>query len=147
MTIKNTLGKVTRLGAVAALATGLAVAVQPGAMAATATVTVTPATGLSDGQQVTVTGTGLTPGAVYHVGQCAVVAAPSTFGCDKADSVDATADAQGNVSAQLTVRASFNAVVGASATPWGTVNAKTTPTQVGLGSDAGDGGGQLISFQ
>ncbi|MFF4457547.1 enediyne antibiotic chromoprotein [Streptomyces goshikiensis] len=148
MTVKNTLAAITRLGAVAALATGLAVAVQPAAMAApaAAAVTVTPATGLSDNQQVTVTGTGLTPGTVYHVGQCAVVA-PNTFGCDKATSLDVVADAQGKVTAQLRVHVSFAAVVGASATPWGTVDAKATPTQVGLGSDSGEGGGQLISFK
>ena len=60
--------------------------------------------------------------------------------------MDVVADASGNATATLVVHQTFQAVVGASATPWGTVDAKTTPTQVGLGSDAGDGGGQAITF-
>ena len=60
MTVKNKLGLATRIAATAAVAAGLAVAVQPSAMAASPVVSVSPTTGLTDGQQVTVTASGLT---------------------------------------------------------------------------------------
>ncbi|MEU5090330.1 enediyne antibiotic chromoprotein [Streptomyces sp. NPDC021356] len=146
MTVKNKLGLVTRLGAVAAVAAGLAVAVQPSAMAASPVVSVSPASGLADGQQVAVTASGLTPNTVFHVGQCAFVE-PTKYGCDASTSKDVTSDAQGKVNTTLVVHSSFQAVVGADRQVWGTVDAKTTQTQVGLGSDAGEGGGQIVSFK
>ncbi|MGW4276541.1 enediyne antibiotic chromoprotein [Streptomyces seoulensis] len=146
MTVKNKLGLVTRLGAAAAVAAGLAVAVQPSAMAASPVVSVSPATGLADGQQVTLTASGLTPNTVFHVGQCAFVE-PTKYGCDATTSKDVVSDAKGNVNTTLAVHSSFQAVVTADRVVWGTVNAKTTATQVGLGSDTGEGGGQVISFK
>ncbi|MGW3359705.1 enediyne antibiotic chromoprotein [Streptomyces bungoensis] len=146
MTVKNKLGLVTRLGAAAAIAAGLAVAVQPSAMAASPVVSVSPVNGLADGQQVTVAASGLTPNTVFHVGQCAFVE-PSVYGCDATTSKDVTSDALGQLNTTLVVHSSFQAVVGADRHVWGTVDAKTTQTQVGLGSDTGEGGGQLITFK
>ncbi|MCY0942962.1 enediyne antibiotic chromoprotein [Streptomyces antarcticus] len=146
MTVKNKLGLIARVGATAALATGLAVAFQPAAMAAAPVVTVTPATGLTDGATVAVTGTGLTPGAIYHVAQCELVTAGS-YGCDPASVVNIAADAQGKLTTQITVHASFAAVEGAEGTPAGTVDCKVSACQVGLGDDAGVGGGQQITFK
>lgn len=146
MTAKNKLGLVARLGAVTAIAAGLAVAVQPSAMAASPVVSVSPATGLADGQQVTVTASGLTPNTVFHVGQCAFVE-PTKYGCDATTAKNVVSDAQGNVNTTLVVHTSFQAVVTADGQVWGTVDAKTVQTQAGLGSDAGEGGGQVISFK
>ncbi|MGW7409815.1 enediyne antibiotic chromoprotein [Streptomyces sp. NPDC054833] len=146
MTVKNKLGLVTRLGAAAAIAAGLAVAVQPAAMAASPVVSVSPATGLADGQQVTLTASGLTPNTVFHVGQCAFVE-PTKYGCDATTAKDVVSDAQGKVNTTLVVHSSFQAVVTADGQVWGTVDAKTTQSQVGLGSNAGEGGGQVISFK
>ncbi|GHG38455.1 enediyne antibiotic chromoprotein [Streptomyces zaomyceticus] len=145
MTVKNTFGLIARVGATAALATGLAVAFQPAAMAAAPVVSVTPAAGLADGATVTVTGTGLTPGAVYHVAQCEIVAS-GDYGCDPATVVDVAADAQGKLSTQFTVHKVFQAVKGAAGTPSGTVDCGATACQVGLGDSQGVGGGQRITF-
>ncbi|MFJ9829527.1 enediyne antibiotic chromoprotein [Streptomyces sp. NPDC101160] len=145
MTIKNKLGLVARLGATAAIATGLAVAFQPAAMAATPVVSVSPATGLTNGATVTVTGTGLTPGAIYHVAQCEIVSSGS-YGCDPSTVVNIAADAQGKVSTQFVVHKTFQAVKGAEGTPSGTVDCTVTACQVGMGDDKGVGGGQRITF-
>ncbi|MFJ9810783.1 enediyne antibiotic chromoprotein [Streptomyces sp. NPDC101158] len=145
MTIKNKLGLVARVGATAAIATGLAVAFQPAAMAAAPVVSVSPATGLASGATVTVTGTGLTPGAVYHVAQCEIVAS-GAYGCDPSTVVNIAADAQGKVSTQFVVHKTFQAVKGAEGTPAGTVDCGVTACQVGMGDDQGVGGGQRITF-
>ncbi|MTE22530.1 macromomycin [Streptomyces sp. TRM43335] len=146
MTTKSKFGSLARAGAAVALAAGLTAAFQPAAVAATPAVTVTPATGLADGDTVTVKGTGLTPGVVYHVAQCELVTSGS-YGCDPTTVVDVTADAQGEVTAQITVHRTFEAVKGADGTPSGTVDCSVSACQVGLGDDFGQGGGgQQITF-
>ncbi|MCX4681843.1 enediyne antibiotic chromoprotein [Streptomyces sp. NBC_01433] len=145
MTATNKLGLIARIGATAAVAAGLALAVQPSAMAAAA-VTVSQSTGLSDGQQISVTATGLTPNTQFQVGQCAVVE-PGKFGCDKTTSVNVTADATGKITSPITVHTSFQAVVGADGTVWGNVDAKATQTQIVVLSATGDGGSQAINFK
>jgi hypothetical protein len=142
--MQNTSRFLARAGATVGVAAGLAFAFQPAAMAAPG-VTVTPATGLSNGQTVTVSATGLTPGTVYHVGQCATVE-PGVIGCDATTSTDVTADAAGKITAQLTVHTSFQAVVGSNGTPWGTVNCKVVSCSAGLGNNAGEGAAQAITF-
>ncbi|MEV0887838.1 enediyne antibiotic chromoprotein [Streptomyces microflavus] len=147
MSAKNKLALAARLGATAALAVGLAVSFQPSASAAAApAVSVSPASGLSDGQQVTVTATGLTPNTVFHLGHCAFVE-PGKYGCDKTTAKDVVSDAQGKVNTTIVVRSSFDAVVTADGAVWGKVDAKATPTQVGLGSASGEGGGQAVTFK
>ncbi|MFH8385268.1 enediyne antibiotic chromoprotein [Kitasatospora sp. NPDC018058] len=145
MTVKNKLGLISRVAGTAALAAGLAVAVQTSAMAASPVVAVSPGAGLSDGQQVAVTASGLTPNTLFHIGQCAQVE-PNKFGCDKTTAKDVVADAQGNINTTMTVHSSFTAVVDASGQAWGTVDAKTTQTSVVVLNDLGAGGFQAISF-
>ncbi|MCB5165658.1 macromomycin [Streptomyces bambusae] len=142
--LKNKTRFLARAGATTAMAAGLAFAFGPSAMAAPG-VTVTPGTGLTDGQTITVSATGLTPGTVYHVGQCAVVE-PGTIGCNAATAVNVTADAAGKATAQLKVNTSFQAVVGANGTPWGTVNCKVVSCSAGLGDATGAGAAQVITF-
>ncbi|MFI6802373.1 enediyne antibiotic chromoprotein, partial [Streptosporangium canum] len=109
---------IAKLGATAALALGLGLAFQPAAGAATtptassgasimaASISVAPATGLTDNTTVTITATGLQPGSVYHLGQCAAVR-PDAFACNAATNVDITASATGTLTKTLTVRAAF----------------------------------------
>ncbi|MFF9347203.1 enediyne antibiotic chromoprotein [Streptomyces sp. NPDC014734] len=144
MSVKTKAGLLVRAGATAAVAIGLAVGLQSSAMAAPA-VSVTPASGLTDGATVTLTATGLTPGTVYHVGQCSYVET-DVAACNPATSVDVAADASGKVTAQVKVFAKFDAVTGAEAKPWGTVDCNSRTCAVGLGSDKGEGGAQNISF-
>jgi hypothetical protein len=145
VTATKKLGLIARLGATAAIATGLALATQSSAMAAP-TVSVSPVSGLSDGQTVAVSASGLTPNTVFHIGQCAQVEAQK-FGCNKSTSKDVTTNAQGEINTSLVVRSSFEAVVSADGPVWGTVDAKTTQTQVVVLSDTGEGGGQAITFK
>lgn len=142
VTATKKLGLITRLGATAVIATGLALATQSSAMAAP-TVSVSPA---SDGQTVAVSASGLTPNTVFHIGQCAQVEAQK-FGCNKSTSTDVTTNAQGEINTSLVVHSSFEAVVSADGPVWGTVDAKTTQTQVVVLSDTGEGGGQAITFK
>ncbi|MGW1296315.1 enediyne antibiotic chromoprotein [Streptomyces sp. NPDC002533] len=146
MSAKNKLALAARVTATAALAVGLAVSFQPSASAAAPAVSVSPASGLSDGQQVTVTATGLTPNTVFHLGHCAFVE-PGKYGCDKTTAKDVVSDADGKVNTTIVVHSSFDAVVTADGQVWGKVDAKTTQTQVGLGSDTGEGGGQAVTFK
>ncbi|MFF9221513.1 enediyne antibiotic chromoprotein [Streptomyces viridosporus] len=145
MTVKNKLGLIARVSATAVIATGVAVAFQPAAMAASPVVTVSPATGLKDGDTVTVTGTGLTPGVVYHVSQCESVTS-GTYGCDPTTVIDIAADAQGKVSTQFVVHKTFQAVKGVEGIPSGTVDCTVSACAVGMGDDQGVGGGQRITF-
>ncbi|MCE7079481.1 enediyne antibiotic chromoprotein [Streptomyces sp. ST2-7A] len=145
----NTMKFAARAGGAAALALGLALAVQPAAPAAensAPSVTVTPTSGLSDGDTVTLSATGLTPGDLYHVGQCAFVE-EWVYGCNAATSVDAVANAAGEVKVTLRVNKSFEAVVGAETVPWGTVDCTVTQCMAGLGNAAGEGGGVPVSFR
>lgn len=72
------------------------------ASAATA-ISVTPSSGLSDGQTVSITGSGYTPGAAVNVGECA-----SATVCSN-DVKYLTADANGAVSVTLDVKKAFTA--------------------------------------
>ncbi|MFD6183016.1 enediyne antibiotic chromoprotein [Streptomyces goshikiensis] len=146
MIVKNKLGLITRVGATAALAAGLAVAIQPTAMAASPVIAVSPTSSLTDGQQVAITASGLTPNTVFHIGQCAVVE-PGKFGCDKTTSKDVVSDAKGNINTTLTVHQTFQAVVSADGPVWGTVNAKVTQSQAVVLSNVGEGGGQPLTFK
>jgi hypothetical protein len=144
MTVKKA-KLLTRVGVSSAFALGLALTFQPGPASALA-VSVTPSTNLVDGQSVTVSGTGLTPGTVYHIGECAPV--DSTIACNQPEGVDVTADSAGTATATLTVRKTFVGLVGAPpGTPVGTIDCGTQACLVGFGDDAGNGGGVPISFR
>jgi hypothetical protein len=93
---------------------GALVAVEPAGAAAVHTVTVTPSTGLSDGQTVTVSGTGFDETPIIYdwaVSQCsaAILAAPTDLNtaineCNQQEPFLFThADAAGNVSSTLVV--------------------------------------------
>jgi hypothetical protein len=109
-----------------ALAGLIGVATTPAGADATHTVTVTPSSGLSDGQTVTVSGTGFTETPVvndWSVTQCsaAVLTSPVTLDtaineCNQAQPIVFThADFAGNVGASLVVHRTFTAGSGAGA--------------------------------
>ncbi|WP_031166585.1 enediyne antibiotic chromoprotein [Streptosporangium roseum] len=148
----------TKLGATAALALGLGLALQPpagatttpasapassGASISAASISVAPATGLTDNTTVTITATGLQPGSVYHLGQCAAVR-PDAFACNAATNVDVTASATGTLTKTLTVHTAFTGSA-ADGTTW-PINTATTPTVIAVFNNAFDGGTTPLSF-
>lgn len=103
--------RLRRIVAVAAVSPAVAlgglVAWATPAVAAGPTVTVTPSSGLSNGQTVTVTGAGFTANyANMVVVQCAA-SATGANGCDTADVKFTKADASGSFTVQLTLRTKF----------------------------------------
>ncbi|ACZ89659.1 enediyne antibiotic chromoprotein [Streptosporangium roseum] len=144
----------TKLGATAALALGLGLAFQPAAGATTtpassgasisaAAISAAPSTGLSDNTTITISATGLQPGSVYHLGQCAAVR-PDAFACNAATNVDVTASATGTITKTLTVRSSFTGSA-ADGSTW-PINTATTPTVIAVFNNAFDGGTTPLSF-
>ncbi|SFL16976.1 Neocarzinostatin family protein, partial [Streptosporangium canum] len=98
---------------------------------------------LTDNTTVTITATGLQPGSVYHLGQCAAVR-PDAFACNAATNVDVTASATGTLSKTLTVRTAFTGSA-ADGTTW-PINTATTPTVIAVFNNAFDGGTTPLSF-
>lgn len=109
---------------VALTLSGALVAVEPAGAAAVHTVTVTPSTGLTDGQTVTVTGTGFDETPVindWFVSQCsAAILSLATIDvgaaindCDQTGGGFAHADGAGNLSTSLVVHTTFTTGVGA----------------------------------
>jgi hypothetical protein len=131
-------GLALSLGAVTASTAGAAAHTAPRAAA----ISVTPSTGLTDGQNVTVSGSGLTAGTVYHVGECAAVAANS-YACAPTN-VDVTASSSGAVSTPLTVLRTYQGHdVNGKIWP---VDCTTTTCVVGVFDSAFAGGSAPISF-
>ena len=139
-----------KIGAIAALGLGLAFTSQAIASADAApqtvnaaAISVTPASGLSDGAAVAVSGTSLQPGIVYHVGECAAVTETS-FACNPSTNVDVTADAGGTAGTQLVVNRAFTGV-----THEGTshsIDCTVDSCVIAFFSDSFDGGAVPISF-
>jgi len=86
------------------LVSALALAGSDHALAAE-TVTVTPSTGLHDGQKVRVEASGYTPGKQLVVTECSAVANASASDCAVADAEFASADSDGRIDVTLTVHA------------------------------------------
>lgn len=87
----------------AAAATAAAALLAATPASAAAAMSVTPSSGLSDGQTVTVTGSGYTAGASVHVGEC------STPDVCSNDTITTTAGADGTFSVSFTVEKVFQA--------------------------------------
>ncbi|MEQ4720308.1 enediyne antibiotic chromoprotein [Nonomuraea sp. B19D2] len=135
-----------KLGVAAAVvAGGLTLAAQPAAFAAAAPgVSVTPATGLSDGSTVTVAITGAGANEQYFVSQCATV--NDKLACNVESGKTVTTDANGSSSASLLVKKSFQGVT-PEGTPVGAVDCAATACSVGAGNAAVYLGSQQISFK
>ncbi|MEZ0071431.1 enediyne antibiotic chromoprotein [Planotetraspora sp. GP83] len=136
----------SKLGvATAVMVGGLTLASQPSAFAAAApSFSVTPSTGLSDGNNVTVSITGAGPGEKFSVIQCATVNAQ--LACNGETAKTVTADASGSVSSSFVVRRSFQGTAPESGTPVGPVDCATTACYVSAGNQSVFLGSQPISF-
>lgn len=148
MTTRKSGRILVRIGVAAAVLLMGAVAVQPAATAepvgATAAATVTPSTGLNDGDVVTVDASSLIPGALYIVGQCGDVGG-GVFACNLADTTSVTASPAGTASSPLTVRRTFTGFNGDGST-WGTVDCDIHPCGIAIFTDSGDATGVSIFF-
>lgn len=156
MTVLNKTKLLAKVGVVAALGWGLAIASQsaataapsvtgsqPAAVAAAPVISVTPSEGLADGTVVTVSGTDLQADGVYHVGQCAAVRVDA-YACNPDTNNDVTADSSGASTTPLIVRSSFQGV-----TADGTIAAVdclTVSCVVAVYNDAFEGGSVPLSF-
>jgi hypothetical protein len=95
------------------------------AQADAAQLTVSPTTGIADGQNLTVTGTGFPAGTAVFVVECAK--SVTTHSCDIADAQKATVDSKGNVAASLPARRTFTGADPATGAPTGAVDCATAP--------------------
>jgi hypothetical protein len=156
VTMKSGVRFLAKLGAIAAFALGVAIASQTGASAsqseapasspavvAAPSISATPTSGLASGATVQLTGTGLTPGTVYFVGECAAVSATS-YACNDATNAERTANASGTISAPIVVHSSFTGTTGSGTTH--AINCKTTTCVVAAYSASFEGGAVPISF-
>jgi hypothetical protein len=139
-----------KIGAIAALGLGLAFTSQAIAGADTApqavnaaSISVTPATGLSDGAAVAVSGTGLQAGVVYHIGECVQVG-PTSLACNPGTNIDVTANAGGAASTPLSVNRAFTGVTHEGTTH--SVDCTVDNCVIAFFSDSFDGGLVPISF-
>ncbi|MEU0885778.1 enediyne antibiotic chromoprotein [Lentzea sp. NPDC005914] len=97
------------------------------AFAAAPALSVTPSTGLSDGQSVTVTGSGFPAGDAVAAVQCNVPEDPAKISCNFPDNAQTTTDSDGGFSAALTVRAQFDGVNPITGAPAGHVDCTVAP--------------------
>ncbi|HEX6472295.1 MAG TPA: enediyne antibiotic chromoprotein [Streptosporangiaceae bacterium] len=130
----------SKVGTIAGL--GFAAAVIAGTAASAATITVTPSSGLADGQSVSVSGSGMLASDTYHIGECAAVSATS-YACGP--NVDVKSDASGKLSTKLAVKRTF---VGAAADgSTSQIDCKSVQCVIGVFDDSFNGGAVPISFK
>jgi hypothetical protein len=108
----------------------------PAAHAAAPAITVTPASGLSDGQSVSIGGGGFPAGESIAVVQCNAPSDPAQTSCNYADYVSTVADSSGAVSASIVVRVSFTGTNPGTGQPAGQVDCAAGPCTIAVGSQA-----------
>lgn len=139
-----------RVTAMAVAVAGLVAAAQSTARAAekpatsAASVEVTPATELVDGQTVQVAVTGLWPQSPAFAGQCAFPG--DVVVCDPNGMVEFATDAAGNGSTTFAVRKTFLGYSDSTGEPWGDVDCTAVPCAV-VATDGLTFGSALISFR
>lgn len=101
------------VAAALAVATATVVVAPEQAAHAAPAMTVEPATGLVDGDRVTITASGLPPGSWVEAGQCVAAPAVSYLDCDMSDGAFAVVEAGGTVTMALRVDAVLTAGFGA----------------------------------
>ncbi|ANZ39800.1 hypothetical protein BBK82_30925 [Lentzea guizhouensis] len=79
----------------------------PPALASAGTISASPTSGLIDGQQITVRGSGFAAGDEVWISQCGTIGGLLRCSGAEGQVVSAVADASGSVSAQLLVRTTF----------------------------------------
>lgn len=107
-------------------------------------VSVSPSTGLSDGQQVAATGTGFHPDTGAFVGQCATV--NSEILCDNDTLTQVNSDSTGTVKQSLAVHAQFTGTDPETGKPVTTVDCTQVACRIGITQDHETGASAVISF-
>lgn len=137
MTLSRTFGTVRNAILVVAIGAGAVLLGGSNALATTAatpSVTITPSTGLSDGQAVAVSGGNFPSAVAVDTVECGFAAGATTPSCDFADVAASTSDASGAFSANLTVRAKFGDV-DCTAAPGCSIVSTTTDATTPIHSD------------
>ncbi len=147
MRVKSKTKEMARLGAGATAAVGLAIAFTPlaGAASAEPGLSVTPSSGLSDGETVSVSATGFVPESTLSVGQCASVdGAPA---CPAGEPLQLTTDADGAATTPLTVQKTFEGYR-FDGTSVGMVDCTVDECFVGAGDSSGNQSPEIwLSFE
>lgn len=146
MAISSRLRLAVKGTAIAGFAVAMAMVFGPqaGATEAAAGVTVTPSSGLSNGDTVSVSLTGFGPNTAVFAGECAYIS-PDQVACPAGDPVQLTTDADGAASTPLTVQASFEGFL-LDGTAVGTVDCHIAQCVIGTSDAAGNGAQQTITF-
>ncbi|MFI7120194.1 enediyne antibiotic chromoprotein [Amycolatopsis sp. NPDC049868] len=126
-------GFVRKLALIIATGSGVAVLGALPAAAAAPGATVTPSSGLQNGQSVTAEGTGFPAGEQIGVMQCGPGDWPAVS-CDFADRVIVTANAGGGFTTPVIVRASYDGVDPVEGKPAGTVDCTAVACSLRFGS-------------
>jgi hypothetical protein len=149
--LKRGINLLVKFGAVAAMGVGIAFAASTGASAAPApavvaapSITVTPTSGLADGATVQLSGTGLTPGTTYFIGECSAISA-TNYACDNATNFTQVANASGTIAAPVTVHSAFTGTTSSGATF--AIDCKSVSCVVAAYSASFEGGAVPISFK
>ncbi|MBB5119103.1 enediyne antibiotic chromoprotein [Streptomyces eurocidicus] len=140
--------KSMRAGALVAAAIGATLLVANPATAAAAAITATPASGLTDGQTITVSGAGYTPGSQLGIAECDLDFA-KRVACDQATQTQVTVSQDGSFTLSFTVKKNFVGYDMATGKETGVVDASVN--QVGIAAvltgDLGHGvGAAPLSF-
>ncbi|SFP68542.1 enediyne antibiotic chromoprotein [Amycolatopsis rubida] len=114
------------------------------ASAAGPAVSVAPATGLADGQQVAATGTGFHPDTNAFVGQCATV--DSKILCNNDTLTQVKSDSSGTVKQSLAVHTQFTGTDPETGSPVSTVDCTKVSCRIGITQDHQTGASAVISF-
>jgi hypothetical protein len=129
----NTKLKFVMASSVLALGATFLSGASPAVADTVAAVTVTPATGLVDGQTVEVAVSGYQAGETVSVAECAALES-GVVGCAYPDAQSVVADSEGNATASLVVRTSFEAYNIETGEPAGIVDCLTVPGGCGIGA-------------
>lgn len=146
MTTKSRTGLLSNLGMVAALSMGLTIASHTAAVAAAAEFTVTPTTGLSDGQTLVGSIAGARPNETYGYAQCADLNGVAACNPDSAGWGVITTDGNGAGGFEVTVRRSYEGST-PEGTPVGPVNCDQVVCYIGAAHPDDDLGFVPISFE
>ncbi|MFD3658519.1 enediyne antibiotic chromoprotein [Streptomyces sp. NPDC058620] len=142
MSLRHMSRRATKFGVVAVASIGLAAAAQSVAFAAPS-FAVSPASGLSDGQSVSVSISGAAAGETYYIAQCAQVGGQDA--CNAATATSFTTDASGAASFTFVVRKSYAGST-PEGTPVGAVDCAAAACNLGAGNTGLDLGHVALSF-
>ncbi|RSN29145.1 hypothetical protein DMC61_21825 [Amycolatopsis sp. WAC 04169] len=116
-----------RVGAMAFLVAGLTFFGTSPALALQPSLTVSPTTGIADGQTLSVTGSGFGANATVHIVECSLNGGVLACNLGNGDAKTVTADSNGQVAAGLPVRKVYAGVDPVTGNPTGQVDCGAAP--------------------